>query len=97
MVARILKPARNTMQSGRANGRKWILEFAPEDERLRDPLMGWTGSGDMNSQIRLEFDNKDDAIAYAKRNELQFEVIEPRQRTTKIKSYADNFRFDAVR
>lgn len=97
MVARILKPAKNAMQSGRANSRKWILEFEPEAEKHIDPLMGWTGSADMDSQVRLRFETKEDAVAYAERNGLEFEVIEPRLKTTKIRSYADNFRFDAVR
>ena len=65
MVARIYKPARNTMQSGRARSQHWVLEFEPETARGIEPLMGWTSSGDTRQQLRLNFDTKEHAIAYA--------------------------------
>ena len=91
MVARIYQPARNVMQSGMAKTKKWVLEFEPEEARSHDPLMGWTSSSDMKSQIRLTFDSKDEAIAYAKRHGIQHRVFEPKPRAKSSKSYADNF------
>ena len=57
MLARIYQPSRNAMQSGVGKTRQWVLEFAPEAARTVDPLMGWTSSTDMDSQVRLKFDN----------------------------------------
>lgn len=96
MVARIYKPAKTAMQSGEARTKDWILEFEPEVPREIDPLMGWTSSRDMKAQIRLEFDSKDEAIAYAKRNGVAYIVVEPKPRHTIRKSYADNFRFGRI-
>ena len=55
--------------------------------------MGWTSSRDMKGQIRLSFDTKEEAIAYAERNGLAYRVMEPKPRRAVRKSYADNFRF----
>ena len=94
MRARIYKPAKNAMQSGRARTRLWVLEYEPERPREIDPLMGWTSSSDMRQQVQLEFDTSEEAIAYAKRLDIPFDVFEPHSTTAKAKSYADNFRFD---
>ena len=67
MTARIYLPTRSAMQSGQAKD-KWLLEYEPESPRQIEPLMGWTSSGDMKAQIKLRFETKDEAIAYAKRN-----------------------------
>ena len=91
MTARIYLPARNAMQSGQAKD-KWILEFEPESARQAEPLMGWTSSTDMRSQVRLRFDGKEEAIAYAQRAGLVYRVEEPKPATRKIVSYPDNFR-----
>ena len=96
-TARIYKPARNAMQSGRANTRKWVLRFDPQDAKRPDPLMGWTGSRDTLGQVTLRFDTRDEAIAYAKRFGIEFTLDTPHQTKLKPKSYADNFRFDRVR
>jgi hypothetical protein len=93
MTARIYKPARSAMQSGEAGSKSWVLEFEPESPREIDPLMGWTSSSDMKSQVRMLFHSKDAAIAYAKRNGIAYRVIEPHKRGKTSKSYADNFRF----
>ncbi len=93
MVARIYKPARNAMQSGHARSQRWVLEFEPEAARGIEPLMGWTSSVDTRQQLRLEFDTKEQAIAYAVRNGLAYRVFEPSEVGTKRKSYADNFRW----
>jgi hypothetical protein len=94
MSARIFKPAKTAMQSGQARTKEWVLEYDPEAPREIDPLMGWTSSADMKSQIRLSFDTREDAIAYAQRNGIPYRVLEPKPRRPVRKSYADNFRFD---
>jgi len=94
---RIYQPCRTAMQQGTAKTRSWIVEYEPARPRTRDPLMGWTSSADTRSQLRLRFPNREDAIAYAERKGLAYEVIEPHARRPKIKSYADNFRYDRVR
>jgi len=90
MTARIYLPARSAAQSGRAKD-KWVLEFEPEVPRSIEPLMGWTSSTDMKSQVMLRFDSKDEAVAYAERNGLAYRVEEPKLVTRKTVSYSDNF------
>jgi len=94
VVARIYQPAKTSMQSGVARTKRWILEYEPESAKFVEPLMGWTGSSDMNSQVRLEFSSKDEAIAYAQRRKLDYEVYDPQKRTPTPKTYSDNFRYD---
>ena len=96
MSARIFKPAKTAMQSGEARTQKWLLEFDPEAKRDIDPLMGWTSSSDTQSQVRLEFATKDDAIAYAVRNGLAYTVVEPKPRQLVKKSYGENFKFGRI-
>jgi hypothetical protein len=96
-IARIYRPAKTAMQSGRANTRGWVLEFEPGAPKTIDPLMGWTGSGDMAGQVRLRFASSKDAIAYAKRHGLAYQVIEPKERVLRPRSYADNFAFNRIR
>ncbi len=96
MVARIYKPAKTAMQSGRGKTHTWILEFEQALPRRIEPLMGWTGSGDMNQQVKLRFATKEEAIAYAEREGIPFEVSEPHERERKRVSYSDNFRSDRV-
>ncbi len=91
MFARIFKPAKTAMQSGRAKTNDWLLEFAPRSARTPDPLMGWTSSADMNAQVRLAFETRDQAIAYAEHHGIPFRVIEPEAAVKIIKAYADNF------
>ena len=93
MRARIYQPTKNAMQSGRARTKLWVLEYEPETPREIDPLMGWTSSADMKSQISLAFDTKEEAIAYAERTGIPYRVMEPKPRRPVRKSYADNFRF----
>ncbi len=93
MSARIFKPAKTAMQSGQGRTKEWVLEYDPEAPREIDPLMGWTSSADMKSQIRLSFDTREDAVAYAQRNGIPYRVLEPKPRRPVRKSYADNFRF----
>ena len=93
MLARIYKPARTAMQSGSARTRAWVLEFEPEQRREVDPLMGWTSSRDTRQQIRMSFPSKEEAVAYAKRSGIAYELFETRERKPVRKAYADNFRF----
>ena len=81
------------MQSGEAGTKRWVLEYEPEEPRRIEPLMGWTSSGDMKQQIRVGFDTRDEAIAYARHHGIAFEVFEPKPRKRRPKAYADNFRF----
>ncbi len=91
MHAKIYRPARNAMQSGKANTREWILEYDTVGSRATDPLMGWTSSNDTRSQLRLKFDTREEAIAFAQREGIEFTVREPREPKRIIKSYAENF------
>ena len=78
------------MQSGTAKTDKWILEFETKDP-TNNPLMGWESSSDTYTELKLEFSTKELAINYAKKNKIDFEIIEPRTRKVVKKSYADNF------
>jgi hypothetical protein len=94
MSARIFSPAKTAMQSGKAKTGFWVLEFDPEQPRKIDPLMGYTSSGDMKSQIRLTFETQEEAVAYAQRNGIAFRVQEPKDARRRQISYAENFRYD---
>lgn len=94
MRARIYRPAKNAMQSGRAQTKKWLLEYEPASPRAPDPLMGWTSSADMLQQVQLEFDTREEAVAYAEKHGIEFQVYEPLDIRRAPKSYSDNFRFD---
>ena len=78
------------MQSGTAKNNKWILEFITKDP-IKNPLMGWESSIDTLTELKLEFSTKELAINYAKKNKINFDLIEPKKRKTVKKSYADNF------
>jgi len=96
MEARIYQPTKTAMQSGRANTKRWVVEYEPEEAKQADSLMGWIGSGDMRGQVRMRFDTKEEAIAYAERNHLSYQVKDPKVRKPRPKSYADNFKFDRI-
>ncbi|MFT5346466.1 MAG: hypothetical protein ACI95S_002213 [Dinoroseobacter sp.] len=93
MRARIYQPARTAMQSGSAKTKNWVLEYAPSSARSVDPLMGWTSSDDMNSQVKLSFDSKEAALDYAKAKGLDAVVTEPKTRKPVIRAggYGENF------
>ena len=78
------------MQSGLGKSFKWILEFETKDP-TRNPLMGWESSSDTLSEIKLEFSSKTNAINYAKKKKIDYEIIEPKKRKIVKKSYANNF------
>ena len=96
MRARIYQPARTAMQSGTAKTHQWVLEFAPASEREVDPLMGWTSSSDMKSQLKLWFDSEAAAVAYATRNGIAYRVEQPNEAKRRTASYSDNFKFTRV-
>ena len=96
MRARIYQPARTAMSSGTAKTKHWVLEYAPASAREVDPLMGWTSSDDMQSQVRLRFDSKDAALEYARDNGIDAIVMEPKKRKPNIRprGYGENFATD---
>ena len=89
-LVRIFVPARNAMQSGSYDERRWKLEFDTR-ERWENPLMGWQSSGDPLSNMQLEFTNKEDAEAYCIQNGWKFYVEKKREPAFKLKSYSANF------
>jgi hypothetical protein len=91
MVARIFRPAKTATQSGRAKTRQWLLEMEPRSRKHADPLCGWIGSDDTEQQVQLRFPSKEAAIAYARRQGIDYRLDEPHQRVVRPKSYADNF------
>ncbi|ACI93163.1 NADH dehydrogenase [Afipia carboxidovorans OM5] len=93
MTARIFKPAKNAMQSGKARTKEWQLDFEPEVPRVVEPLMGWTSSSDMKQQVSLHFVTKEEAIAYCEANGIAYEVAEPKDSIRRRVAYADNFAF----
>jgi hypothetical protein len=93
MTARIYKPARTAMQSGTAKTQEWVLDYEPEQPRAVEPLMGWTSSGDMKQQLRLQFDTKEEAVAYCERNGIAYELIESKPSARQKISYSDNFAY----
>lgn len=94
MTARIYRPARNVMQSGRGKSKSWLLVHEPAAARSIDPLMGYTSSGDTAQQVRLSFDSQEEAEAYAQRNGIAYNVQAAHDTTPKKVSYPDNFRSD---
>ncbi len=93
MVARIYKPAKTAMQSGTAKTKEWVLDYEPEQPREIEPLMGWTSSGDMRQQLRLRFASAEEAIAYAERHGIPYQVSEAKPASRRTIAYADNFAF----
>jgi hypothetical protein len=94
MLARIFRPSRTAMQSGKGNTLEWLLEFELRDARRPDPLMGWTQTGDTDSsQVRLAFETKEEAVRYADTHGIAFQLIDPKPAKRIIKAYADNFAF----
>lgn len=92
MSARIYQIQKNAMQSGKALTHKWVLEFAQAEAKTPDPLTGWAGSGDTQSQVKLTFPTQDAAIAYADKYGIAYTLIATPPKALKIQAYADNFR-----
>lgn len=94
MTARIFRPAPNAMQSGRGKSKDWVLEFEAETQRDIEPLMGYTSSTETRQQLRLKFETREAAEAYARREGIAFTVVQPHERSPKRVAYPDNFRND---
>jgi hypothetical protein len=92
MAARIYQIQKNALQSGKALTHLWVLEYAPAEAKLPDPLTGWAGSGDTKQQLRLTFPSQAAAIAYADREAIPYTLIATAPKTLKLQAYADNFR-----
>ena len=85
------------MQSGQAQTKLWRLEFEPEMAKRIEPLMGWSASGDMQSQVAIDFATKEQAIAFAKRHAMPHQVQQPKPAKLHIRAYADNFAYHRQR
>jgi hypothetical protein len=96
MRARIYQPAKTAMQSGTAKTHFWVLEFGQDAARELDPLMGWTGSSDTQAQVRLRFDTREEAVAYAVAKGWDYDLTEPQLRKPNIRArgYGENFATD---
>jgi len=96
MAAKIYRPAKTAMQSGKAKTHLWVLEFDQEQPRRIDPILGYTSSGDMKQQLRLTFETLEQAIAYAEREGVEYRVIQPKEANRQVVSYTDNFKFNRI-
>ena len=96
MVARIYKPSKSSMQSGMSQSKKWVLELEHDMSKSVEPLMGWTGSSDTKSQVQLRFRTKEEAIQYAKKNLVEYTVLNHNSRKHIIREngYGDNFSYN---
>ena len=94
MRARIYKPSKSTMQSGRGKDTRWILECDARTAKTVEPLMGWTSAGDTDDQIKMFFESKDTAITFAEKNNWKYTVLKEQTRIVRPRSYADNFKFE---
>ena len=88
--AKIFKPTKNVMQSGLGKSDKWVIQYIVDQPGI-NPLMGWESSTDTLGELKLEFSSKEKAIEYAKKNKIEFEIIEENKRKIVKKSYSDNF------
>ena len=88
--AKIYKPTKTAMQAGIRNTKNWLLEFDTSNTDI-EPLMGWISSNDTMSEIKLKFSTKDQAVNYAKKNNIDYYIIEPQKNKIIKKSYSDNF------
>ena len=88
--AKIYKPTKTAMQSGLRNTKNWLLEFDTLNTGI-NPLTGWETSRDTMSEVRMEFLTKDQAINFAKKNNIDYYIVEPQKQKIIKKSYTDNF------
>lgn len=89
--AKIYRPTKTAMQSGRAKTHHWVLEYEKPAPGTPDALMGWNTMPDTIAQVKLTFDSKAEAIAYATAKQLDFIVSEPQEPVVPPKAYAENF------
>ncbi|MBC6444321.1 MAG: ETC complex I subunit [Alphaproteobacteria bacterium GM202ARS2] len=91
MKARIYKPSKSAMQSGLAGTKGWVLDYMPQGPSRRDPLTGWQGSMSAREQVRLHFHSREEAIAYASREGIDYFVDAEHDKPPEtMRSYADN-------
>ena len=93
MKVKIYKPAKNTMQSGMAKTQKWVMEYELESPRVPEETMGWISSEDTLNQVKIKFDSKEDAIAFAEKEGFEYSVSEAHERIINPRSYVDNFKY----
>src|SRR5262249_2988853 len=96
MRARIYQPPKNAMQSGRHGTHEWVLEFERSSPQRPDPLMGWIGSSDTQQQVRLTFATREEAVSYAEKQSIVYDLELTQPRLIKPKAYADNFRYGRI-
>lgn len=94
MVARIYRPSKTAMQSGKGKTVMWVIEHEPTSARKVEPLMGYTSSTDMMSQVRLKFETREEAVRYAENNGIEYRLIEPKEQRRRPMSYSDNFNYN---
>jgi hypothetical protein len=92
----IYQPAKNAMQSGRANAHQWRLEFETSQAKTFDPLMGWTGARETDGQVRLIFGSREEAVAFAEKHKLTYQVRKPNVRHVWPRNYSDNFSYTRI-
>ena len=93
MLAKIYQPSPSAMTSGRAK-KHWVLEFMGGSFGTIDSLTGTKRSTDMRSQLDLKFETLEEAVAYAKANNIPHQVVQSQKVKRIPRSYADNFAFD---
>ena len=90
--ARIFQRSKNAMQSGKARADEWVLQFESHRPHRPDPLMGWSGGADTQSQVTIGFPTLEAAKAYAEKNGISCHLVPPAERRMKIQAYSDNFK-----
>lgn len=94
MTALIYRPSPNAMQSGRGKSKSWVLVYEPDKAKYIEPLMGYTGSAETQTQVRLAFDTLEEAETYARTNGIAYTVQPAHTAAPKRSNYSDNFRSD---
>ena len=92
-VAKIYRPAKTAMQSGRAKTQRWLLEFERPAPGRPDALMGWNTMPDTIAEVKLWFETKEEAVAYATAKNIPYTVQEPHKAVQQPKAYAENFSY----
>lgn len=92
MQARLYQRPKSSMQSGRARTGQWLLEIERDQPQRADPLTGWPGSGDTDTQVQLRFATEAAALAYAAARGISVEIVPLGPRSLKLQAYADNFK-----
>jgi hypothetical protein len=96
MKVRIYRPARNAMQSGRANTQEWVLEYETVSPRQPEALMGWSSSQDTLNQVKMRFPTQQEAVDFAVKNGWDYAVAQPHERRVVPRNYVDNFKYVPV-